>query len=217
MLNTTTGFTDVSSTTSVLKNTYRLLSLTLIFSAFTAYLGTMFPLGGLGQLVLFIAAIGILFTVRAFKDSGIGVLLVFAFTGLMGFSMGPMLNHYLNLPNGSVTVGLAMLATGASFLGLSAYVHISKRDFGFMGGFLFVALIALIVVGLINLFFPVPGLSLVLAYVSALLFSAYILYDTSEIINGRQTNYLFATIALYLDILNLFSALLRILGISNDD
>lgn len=209
---TTSGFAGTSSTTSVLKNTYRLLSLTLIFSAFTAFLGTKFPVGGLGQLGLFVAAIALLFTVRAFKDSGIGVLLVFAFTGLMGFSLGPMLNHYLNTSHGAETVGLALLATGAAFLGLSAYVHISKRDFGFMRGFLFVSLIALIVVGLVGLFFPVPGLSLALAYFSALLFSGYILYDTSEIIHGRQTNYLFATIALYLDILNLFSSLMRILG-----
>jgi modulator of FtsH protease len=215
MLNTTTGFSGASSTTSVLKNTYQLLSLTLIFSAFTAFLGTKFPLGGIGQLVLFVVAIATLFAVRAFKDSGTGLLLVFAFTGLMGFSMGPMLNHYLNASNGGTTVGLALLATGGAFLGLSAYVRMSKRDFGFLRGFLFVALIALIVVSLAGLFFHVPGLSLVLAYFSALIFSGYILHDTSDIIHGRQTNYLMATIDLYLDILNLFSALLRILGNRN--
>lgn len=212
MLNTTTGFSGASSTTTVLKNTYQLLSVTLIFSAFTAYLGTKFPVGGLGQLAIFIAAIGTLFAVRAFRNSGTGVLLVFLFTGLMGFSLGPMLSHYLHAANGAETVGLALLATGASFLGLSAYVHVSKRDFGFMGGFLFVALLTLIVVGLISMFFNVPGLSLALAYFSALLFSGYILYDTSQIIHGRQTNYLFATIELYLDILNLFTSLLRILN-----
>ena len=209
----TTASTTIASTSSVntvLKNTYRLLSLTLLWSAGTAYFGMQHPVGGMGSLVILLVALGLLWATSANRNSGMGVALVFAFTGLMGFSLGPTLNHYVSLPNGEQTVGTALLVTGAMFLGLSAYVQTSKKDFNFMGSFLFVALIGIIVVGLINLFFPVPGLSLVLAYLGALIFSGYILYDTSDIVSGRQTNYVMATVSLYLDILNLFTSLLRI-------
>ena len=157
-------------------------------------------------------AIGLLFATRAYSNSGTGVLLVFGFTGLMGFSLGPTMNHYLSLPNGSEIVGTALLATGAAFLGLSTYVQVTKKDFEFLGGFLMVALIGLIVVSLVGMFFSTPGLSLLLAYASVLIFGAYILYDTSSIIAGRQTNYIMATLSLYLDILNMFMAMLRIVS-----
>jgi modulator of FtsH protease len=211
-LDTTANMSSAASTNAVLKNTYRLLSMTLIFSALTAYLGMVFPVGGIAMLGIFVLAIGLLFATRAYRDSAFGVVLVFGFTGLMGYTLGPTLNHHLSLANGSETVGIALLATGAAFLGLSAYVHTSKKDFSYLGGFLFVGLIGLIVVSLIGMFFPVPGMSLVLAYFSAVLFSGYILYDTSRIMNGSETNYLMATISLYLDILNLFSSLLRIVS-----
>jgi modulator of FtsH protease len=210
MFNTTANPANTSSTNAVLKNTYRLLSMTLIFSALTACVGMRHPVGGMAMLGIFVVAIGLLFATRAFRDSGFGVALVFGFTGLMGYTLGPVLNKYLGMEGGEVTVGLAMLSTGAAFLGLSAYVHLSKKDFSYLGGFLFVGLIGLIVVSLIGLFFPVPGMSLVLAYFSAVLFSGYILYDTSRIMNGSETNYVMATISLYLDILNLFTSLLRI-------
>jgi len=210
MIDTTAGLSGVSSSNAVLKNTYRLLSMTLIFSALTAFVGMRFPVQGWGALGILALAIGLLFATRAYRDSAIGVVLVFGFTGLMGFSLGPTLNHYLAAANGSMTVGMAMAATGISFGALSAYVHMSKKDFNYLGGFLFVALIALIVVSLIGLFVSIPGLSLVLAYVGVLLFSGYILYDTSRIIHGHEKNYLMATISLYLDILNLFTSFLRI-------
>ena len=200
----------IATRTTVLQNTYRLLSLTLIWSSLTAYLGMLFPVGGFGMLGIMLLAFGLLFATKAYSNSGTGVLLVFGFTGLMGFSLGPTMNHYLSLPNGSEIVGTALLATGAAFLGLSAYVQISKKDFAFLGGFLMIALIGLLVVSLIGLFFPTPGMSLALAYVSVLIFGGYILYDTSNIISGRETNYIMATISLYLDILNMFLALLRI-------
>lgn len=210
MFDTTANPSNVSSTNAVLKNTYRLLSMTLIFSALTAYVGMLYPVGGMAMLGIFVVAIGLLFATRAYRDSGFGVALVFGFTGLMGYTLGPTLNKYLGMEGGEVTVGLAMLATGAAFLGLSAYVHMSKKDFSYLGGFLFVGLVGLLVVSIIGMFFPVPGMSLVLAYFSAVLFSGYILFDTSRIMNGSETNYVMATISLYLDILNLFTSLLRI-------
>ena len=212
MIDTTFGSSRVVSRTTTLQNTYRLLSITLIWSAVTAYGGMLFPVGGIGMLAILVLAIGVLFATRAYSNSGTGVLLVFAFTGLMGFSLGPTMNHYLSLPNGSEIVGTALLATGGAFLGLSAYVQVTKRDFEFLGGFLMIALLGLIIVSLVGIFFSTPGLSLLLAYVSVLIFGAYILYDTSSIIAGRQTNYIMATISLYLDILNMFSALLRIIS-----
>src|ERR1035437_4293411 len=210
MIDTTFASGAITSRTTVLQNTYRLLSMTLIWSAVTAYLGMLFPVGGWGMLGIMLLAIGLLFATRAYSNSGFGVLLIFGFTGLMGFSLGPTMNHYLSLPHGSEIVGTSLLATGAAFLGLSAYVQVTKKDFAFLGGFLFVALIGLVVVSLVGMFFPAPMLSLGLAYVSVLIFGGYILYDTSNIIAGRQTNYIMATISLYLDILNMFMAMLRI-------
>jgi len=165
---------------------------------------------------IFILAIGFLFATRYYSNSGTGVLLIFGFTGLMGFSLGPTMNHYLSLPHGSEIVGTAFLATGAAFFGLSAYVQVTKKDFAFLGGFLIVALIGLLVVSLVGMFFPTPMLSLGLAYVSVLIFGGYILYDTSDIITGRQTNYIMATISLYLDILKMFLSMLRIVSSLRD-
>jgi modulator of FtsH protease len=212
MIDVSFGASAVPARSTVLQNTYRLLSMTLIWSALTAYLGMLFPVGGLGLLGIMVVAIGLLFATRAYSNSGTGVLLVFGFTGLMGFSLGPTLNHYLSLPHGSEIVGTALLATGAAFFGLSAYVQVTKKDFAFLGGFLMVGLIGLVVVSLVGMFFPTPALSLTLSYISVLIFGGYILYDTSDIISGRQTNYIMATISLYLDILNMFTSLLRIVG-----
>jgi modulator of FtsH protease len=206
----------VEKRTTVLQNTYRLLAMTLILSAGTAYAGMIFPISGLGMLGVFVLSFILLFAVRANSNSAVGVFLLFGFTGLLGFSLGPTLNHYMSLPHGSEIVGTALLATGASFLGLSAYVHVTKKDFAFLGGFLFIALIGLIVVSILGLFFATPAFSLGLAYISALIFSGYILYDTSDIISGREINYIMATMRLYLNILNLFMALLRIVAGSRD-
>ena len=216
MINTSYDAAMLDTRTTVLQNTYRLLSMTLIWSALTAYLGMLFPVGGWGMLGIMVLSIGLLFATRAYSNSGVGVLLIFGFTGLMGFSLGPTMNHYLSLPNGSEIVGTALLATGAAFLGLSAYVQVTKKDFAFLGGFLMIGLVGLVVVSLVGMFFPVPGMSLALVYVSVLIFGGYILYDTSDIISGRQTNYIMATISLYLDILNMFLAILRIVTGSRD-
>lgn len=208
----TDGMHGVSTRHTVLQKTYQLLSLTLIFSALTAYLGMLFPVHGWAMLGVVVLSFALLFATNAYRNSGTGVLLVFGFTGLMGYSLGPTLNHYLATTHGTETVGLAMLATGAAFLGLSGYVQVSKRDFSFLGGFLMAGLVGLIVVSLAGMFFPIAGLSLAMSYFSVLLFSGYILYDTSDIMQGRQTNYIMATISLYLDILNMFMSLLRIIS-----
>ncbi|MBY0573168.1 MAG: Bax inhibitor-1 family protein [Undibacterium sp.] len=216
MFNPAVPYANSATQMKVLQNTYRLLSMTLIWSAFTAYLGTLFPVGGWGMLGIFVLSIALLFATRAYRNSGLGVLLVFGFTGLMGFSLGPTLNHYLSLAHGSEVIGTALFGTGAAFLALSAYVQITKKDFAFLGGFLMVGLVGVIVVGLVGMFFHVPGLSLVISYISVLVFGGYILYDTSNIVSGRETNYIMATINLYLDILNMFLSLLNIISGSRD-
>jgi modulator of FtsH protease len=216
MTDMTVGLSEVAAKNKVLQNTYSLLSMTLVFSALTAFIGMRYPVSGWGMLGILALAIGLLFATRAYRNSPVGVMLVFAFTGLMGYTLGPILNHYLSMAQGSETVGIALLATGAAFLGLSGYVHTTKRDFSFLGGFLLVGLIGLVVVSLIGLFFPVAGMSLVLAYFSVLLFSGYILYDTSNIVSGRETNYIMATISLYLNIFNMFTAMLRIVSGTRD-
>lgn len=210
MFNPSATLSSNPATSAVLKNTYTLLSMTLILSAITAFIGMSYPVTGWASIGIFAVSLCLLFAIRAFRNSGAGIFLVFGFTGLMGFSLGPTLNHYLSMTGGGQTVGLALLTTGAAFFGLSAYVHTTKKDFSYMGGFLFIALLGLIVVSVVSMFVQIPGLRLVLAYVSALLFSAFILYDTSRIVNGNETNYVMATVSLYLDILNLFTSLLRI-------
>ena len=210
MFGNSASMSHVSSQNVVLRDTYRLLSMTLIWSAFTAYLGMLAPVPPIASLGLFIVAIALLFATSHYRNSGVGVALVFGFTGLMGFNLGPTLNHYLALSNGAEVVGMSLLGTGAAFLGLSAYVHVSKKDFSFLGGYLITALIGVLVVSLVGMFVHVPGMSMVLSYVTVLLFSGYILYDTSNIVAGRETNYIMATISLYLDILNMFTAMLRI-------
>lgn len=200
------------SQNAVLRNTYALLSLTMIWSTIMAAVGTMLHIGFGVYMLLALAGLGLLFATRAFRNSGMGVVMVFLFTGVEGLSLGPVLQVYLHMANGAQIVGMAAGLTGAMFFALSGYALMSRKDFSFIGGFLFAGLIMLVVAGLIGMFFNIPGMSLALSVVSALIFSGYILFDTSRIINGGETNYIMATVSLYLDILNLFLALLRILS-----
>lgn len=177
-----------------------------------AAVGTMLHIGFGVYMLLALAGLGLLFATRAFRNSGMGVVMVFLFTGVEGLSLGPVLQVYLHMANGAQIVGMAAGLTGAMFFALSGYALMSRKDFSFIGGFLFAGLIMLVVAGLIGMFFNIPGMSLALSVVSALIFSGYILFDTSRIINGGETNYIMATVSLYLDILNLFLALLRILS-----
>lgn len=202
----------VITTNKVIRNTYTLLSMTLLFSALTAGVGMAIGLSSGMGMIASLGAIGLLWLVLPrTENSAAGVAVVFGITGLLGLGLGPLLSHYLAIPGGGKLVATAMGGTGAVFLGLSAYALTTKRDFSFMGGFLFVGLIVALVAMIANLFLEIPALSLAISGVIVLLMSAMILFDTSRIINGGETNYLRATIALYLDIYNLFIHLLHLL------
>jgi modulator of FtsH protease len=206
------------STNKVIKNTYMLLSMTLAFSALTAGLSMALNMPYIVSLGTFIAALVLLwFVVPRTANSAAGIFVVFAVTGLLGFGLGPTLNHYLALPNGSQVVMMAMGGTAAIFLGLSAYVMTTRKDFSFMGGFLAVGLMVAFLAGIAALLFEMPALSLAVSAVFALLASGVILYQTSEIIHGGETNYVLATVTLYVAIYNLFTSLLHLLGFASDD
>ncbi|HEY0664388.1 MAG TPA: Bax inhibitor-1/YccA family protein [Thiobacillaceae bacterium] len=206
------------STNKVIKNTYMLLSMTLLFSAATAGLSMALNPPHIASLGTFVAALVLLwFVVPRTANSASGIFVVFAVTGLLGFGLGPTLNHYLALPNGSQLVMMAMGSTAAIFLGLSGYVMATRKDFSFMGGFLAVGLMVAFLAGIAALLFELPALSLAVSAVFALLASGVILYQTSEIIHGGETNYVLATVTLYVAIYNLFTSLLHLLGFASDD
>ncbi len=208
---------DSVSANKVLRNTYAMLALTLTFSAVCAGISMAMDFGGIASLVMLACAILILwFVLPKTQDSAAGLPVVFLFTGLMGASIGPMLNRYTALPNGSELIMQAMGATALIFFSLSAYVLTTKKNFSFMGGFLMVGLIVALVAILANLFLQIPAMHLAINAVVVLLMSGFILYDTSNIIHGGETNYLRATVNLYLNILNIFTNLLSLLG-ANDD
>ncbi len=207
----------------VLKNTYALLAMTLLFSACTAGLAMALDISRGMSLIMSLGALALIwFVLPRTANSGAGVGVVFAFTGLLGASLGPMLNHYLGLANGGQIVMQALGGTALVFFSLSAYVLTTRKDFSFMGGFLMTGLIVAVVAALgmmVAGFFGVnvSGFHLALSAVIVLLMSGFILYDTSRIINGGETNYIMATTALYLDIYNLFTSLLHLLGALSDD
>lgn len=200
------------ATHKVLRNTYFLLSLTLLFSGLMAAVAMKTNAPSLGWLAL-LGSIGLLFLTMALRNSVWGLLAVFAFTGFWGYTMGPFLNMYIaTFANGMELIMTAMGGTGAIFLALSAYVLVSKKDFSFLGGFLFVGVIAILITLIIGFFFPTPALQLIVSAVSMIIFSGYILYDTSAIIRGGETNYIMATVRLFMDILIIFQNLLMLLG-----
>jgi modulator of FtsH protease len=201
----------------VLRNTYMMLGLTMIPTVIGALIGmstnfsflAQYPI--MGPLLMFGAMMGLLFAVSATRNSVWGIVLLLAFTFVAGFFLGPMLQYALQLRNGAQLVGLAAGGTAIAFFGLAGYATVTRRDFSFMGKFLFVGLILLIVASIANLFFQVPAASLTISAIAVLLFSAYILYDVSDIVHGGETNYVMATMRLYLDIYNLFVHLLNLL------
>ena len=199
------------ATNRVLRNTYMLLSMTLLFSALTAGISMAIGLGHGAGLLLSLVGLGLLFAMRATANSAMGLLVVFAFTGVMGASIGPMLNAYLAMPGGPALVLQALGGTALVFFALSGYALTTRKDFSFMGGFLIVGLLVAIVAGIANIFLGIPALSLTVSAAVVLIMSGLILFDTSRIINGGETNYIHATVALYLDILNLFIHLLHLL------
>lgn len=204
---------SVLATNQVLRNTYFLLSLTLLFSALTAGYAIISNAQPLGIFVLLIGMFGLYFLTVSLRNSGWGILAIFAYTGFMGYTLGPILNFYIHsFSNGSQIIMTALGATGLIFLSLSAYTLISRKDFSYLGGFIFVAAMAAFVLGLGSLFFHMPMLNLIISGAFAIISSAFILFTTSQIIEGGERNYIMATISLYIAIFNLFVSLLRILG-----
>jgi len=214
---TSSAQSSALSTNKVLRNTYMLLSMTLVFSAVCASIAMAMGLGHGTALILMLVGFGLLFVVNRTADSSKGIIAIFAFTGVLGASIGPMLNHYLAMPNGSALVMQALGGTALVFFALSGYVLTTRKDFSFMGGFLMVGLLVIVVASIANIFFSIPALSLAISAAAVLIMSGLILFDTSRIINGGETNYIRATVALYLDIFNLFIHLLHLLGVMGDD
>lgn len=201
----------------VLRNTYMLLGMTLAFSAVTAGISMAMNLSHMAALVMTLVAFGLLFVVHKQADKASGIIWIFAFTGLMGASLGPILNVYAALPNGGSLIMQALGGTALIFFSLSAYALTSKKDFSFMGGFLMVGLIVVLIAGIANIFFQVPAVSLALSSAIILIMSGLILFDTSRIIHGGERNYIRATVSLYLNVYNIFTSLLHLLGALNSD
>ena len=203
------------STNKVVRNTYMLLSMTLAFAALTAGVTMSLNLPSPGFIITLVGYFGLLFLTTKFRDSAAGLGFVFALTGFMGYTLGPILNAYLSLPNGSQTVMMAMGGTAAIFLGLSAYVMTTRKNFSYMGGFLAVGILVAFLAGIGAFFFELPGMSLAVSAMFVLMLSGLILYETSKIIHGGETNYIMATVTLFVAIFNLFTSLLQLLGFAN--
>ena len=207
----------VLETNKVLKNTYMLLGMTLAFSAITAGISMALNLPAFMGLVFSLIGFGLLFVVNRMADSAKGLPAIFAFTGVMGAGLGPLLNVYLAMPGGPQLVMQSLAGTAFIFFGLSAYALQSKRDFSFMTGFLLAGLIVALVAMVANIFMGIPALSLTISAAVVMIMSGLILLDTSRIINGGETNYIRATVGLYLNIYNLFIHLLNLLGAFGGD
>ena len=216
--NLRTASLSVVSTNKLIRNTYLLLSMTLLFSALTASLSVALRMPPMTYLVSLGIAIALMwFALPRTANSASGLGVVFAVTGLLGFALGPMLSVYLKLPHGPQLVATALGGTGIIFLGLSAYALTTRRNFNFMGGFLFVGMLVVIGASLANIFLAMPALSLAVSAVVVMLMSGFILFDTSRMVNGGMDNYILATVSLYMNIFNLFISLLQILGIMRDE
>lgn len=202
----------------VLKNTYLLLSATLAFSAVMAGVSMALSLPPMAYLISLIAAMVLgIFVLPRTANSSKGIGVVFLITGLMGLGLGSVLSMYLALPKGPEIIATAFGGTGVIFLGLSGYALTTKRDFSFMGGFLFAGMMVVVLAMLANIFLALPAMALAVSAGIILLMSGFILFDTSRIIHGGETNYIMATYGLYLSIFNIFISLLNILGLMSGD
>ena len=201
----------------VLRNTYMMLGLTMIPTVIGAIAGTatnfsflaQYPI--MGPLLMLAAMFGLMFAVSAARNSIWGVVLLLAFTFVMGWWLGPMLQYALQFRNGGQLVGVAAGGTGLIFFTLAGIATVTRKDFSFMGNFLMVGLVLLIIASVANLFFQIPAASMTISALVVMLFSGYILYDVSQIIQGGETNYVMATLKIYLDIYNIFINLLNLL------
>ncbi|MCL5260788.1 MAG: Bax inhibitor-1/YccA family protein [Gammaproteobacteria bacterium] len=219
-LNNYTDYVVVNKSTaaltinSVLRKTYLLLSATLIFTAITAFLAMAGNVRYPGPMLTIFGMFGLLFLTQSLRNSKWGLFAIFAFTGFMGYTLAPLLNFYLHsFANGGAIVIAAAGGTGVIFLALSAFTLISRKDFSYLGGFLFVAVTVAFLAGLASLFLNYPLLPIIVSAAFVLLSSGLILFHTSQIIQGGETNYIMATISLYVAVFNLFVSLLNIIGV----
>ena len=209
---------SVLATNSILRNTYLLLSMTLLFSAASAGAAMAIQVPPLNIWLVLVGYFGLLFLTNFLRNSAWGVVSVFALTGFMGFTLGPIINLYLtSVANGAQLVAYALGATGVTFLGLSAYAVSTRRDFSFLRGFLFAGILIAFVAALVAIFFSMPGLALAVSTMFVVLMCGLILWQTGEIVNGGETNYIMATVTLYVSIYNLFTSLLHLFGAFGDD
>jgi len=206
------------ATNKVLRNTYLLLSMTLLFSAAMAGVSIALKLPYFGPLLTLGGMFALLFITSKLRNSQYGILAIFAFTGFLGLTLGPLLSFYLEtVPNGGELILTALAATGLIFLSLSAYVLKTGKDFSFLGGFLMVGLIGVVVILLLGWFvMDLSAYQMAISSAIVLLMGGFILFDTSRIIHGGETNYIMATMGLYLNIYNMFINLLFLLGGSRD-
>jgi len=202
----------VIQTNSVIRNTYILLSMTLLFSAFTAWLGMHTQALPINPLLCMAITMGLLFVTTQLRDSVLGLVSVFALTGFMGYTLGPILNMIIQgFSNGPQLIATSLGMTGMLFLGLSGYALTTRKDFSYLSGFLFVTAMVAMLAGIASIFFHVDALSLMVSGAFVVISSGYILFQTSQMIHGGERNYIMATISLYVQIYNLFVSLLQIL------
>jgi len=207
------GTESVLATNKVLRNTYLLLGMTFLFSALAAYVAFAMHARPLNPILFLVGAYGLMFLTNATRNSSLGIVSVFAFTGFMGYALGPILNLYIShYSNGAQLIGTALGGTGLIFFALSGYALTTRKDFSYMGGFLFVAVMAAVLAMIANLFFQIPALQLAISAAFVLISSGVILMQTSQIIHGGETNYISATVTLFVSIYNLFMSLLNLLS-----
>ncbi|HEX5371158.1 MAG TPA: Bax inhibitor-1/YccA family protein [Aquabacterium sp.] len=213
------GTTDTRSVSvnRVLRNTYALLSMTLIFSALVAAASVAWSLPAPGLIITLVGYFGLLFAVHKLQNSAWSLPAVFALTGFMGYTLGPVLTRVLSLPGGADTITLALGATGVTFLAMSAWALTTRRDLSFLGGFLFAGMVIALVAGLAGALLSIPALSLAVSAMVALLSAGLILFETQQIVRGGQTNYVLATVGLYVSLFNLFTSLMSLLGLGGSD
>ena len=214
-----TGYGSVAAapdSQKVLRNTYLLLALTMVPTVAGAWIGmqTAWIVQSSPIISFFVmlgAVIGLQFGIAAYRNSMVGIGLLLLMTGLLGWFIGPLLNHALELKNGAQLVGYAAAGTGGVFFGMATIATVTKRDFSFMGKFLFAGMLALLAAIVANMFLQIPALSLAISSLVIVVFSLYLLHDISRIVTGGETNYVLATTGVYISLLNIFTSLLQIL------
>ncbi len=204
---------SVLSTNKVLRNTYLLLGVTFCFSALMAFIAMTTNMPPMNPILMIVGVYGLMFLTHATRNSAMGLLSVFAFTGFLGLTIGPILNLYIaNFSNGGQIVATALGGTGIIFFGLSGYALTTQKDFSYLSGFLFVGVMIAVLAMIANFFIGLPALQLVISSLFMLVSSGLILWQTSEIIHGGETNYISATVTLFVSLYNIFVSLLQILG-----